>query len=317
MSARGCLLAGAVGDALGAPVEFESLAQIRRAHGDAGVTDLLPSAYGRAGLITDDTQMTLFTAEALLDGGELPAALTAAYLRWLDTQELAGPAAGATGLAAQGWLYAQRAPGNACLSGLRSQRRQPGAPVNVDSKGCGTVMRSAPFGLTPRLAGPDVIADAAIAGSALTHGHPTAGISAAGLAVLVHHLSAGLDLPGALAATLPLLAARPGHEETVDALRRAVDAAAARAELGSLGEGWVAEEALAMSVFCALRHPDDLRAALLLAVNHDGDTDSTGAITGNLLGARHGEAAVPPEWAAQVEGRAMILDLADRLAAGR
>jgi ADP-ribosylglycohydrolase len=304
VTARGCLLAGAVGDALGAPVEFDTLDAIRRTHGPAGLVDLVPSAYGRAGLVTDDTQMTLFTAEALLEPGDLPAALAA-------------PPAGATGLAAQSWLYAQRAPGNACLSGLRSRRTRPDVPVNVDSKGCGTVMRSAPFGLTPRLADPDAVADAAIAGSVLTHGHPTAGISAAALAVLVHHLVAGRDLPGALAATVPVLAARPGHEETVDALRRAVDAAASGAELGSLGEGWVAEEALAMSVFCALRHPEDLRAALLLAVNHDGDTDSTGAITGNLLGARHGEAAVPPHWAAQVEGRETILALGDRLATGR
>lgn len=313
MSARGCLLAGAVGDALGAPVEFDSLAAIRRAHGAAGVVDLLPSGYGRAGLVTDDTQMTLFTAEALLAPGDLADALVAAYLRWLDTQELPAPPAGATGLAGESWLYARRAPGNACLSGLRSQRTRPGSEVNVDSKGCGTVMRSAPFGLTPRLPDPDTVADAAIAGSELTHGHPTAGISAAGFAVLVHHLAAGLDLPDALALTIPLLTARPGHEETVEALHRAVDAAAAGAEIGTLGEGWVAEESLGMSVYCALRHPDDLRAALLLAVNHDGDTDSTGAITGNLLGARLGEAAVPEEWAAQVEGRDTLLALADRL----
>lgn len=193
----------------------------------------------------------------------------------------------------------------------------PGTAVNVDSKGCGTVMRSAPYGLTPRLADPEAVAGAAIRGSELTHGHPTAGISAAGLAVLVHHLAAGLGLPDALAATLPLLSTLPGHEETTEALRRAADAAATGADIRTLGEGWVAEEALAMSVHCALRHPgpDDMRAALLLAVNHDGDTDSTGAITGNLLGAQHGEAAVPSDWAGQVEGRDTILALADRLAA--
>ncbi|GAA5133996.1 ADP-ribosylglycohydrolase family protein [Pseudonocardia adelaidensis] len=65
--ARGCLLAGAVGDALGAPVEFDAYAGIRSRFGPAGVTDLVPSPYGAPGLVTDDTQMTLFTAEALLD----------------------------------------------------------------------------------------------------------------------------------------------------------------------------------------------------------------------------------------------------------
>lgn len=63
---RGCLLAGAVGDALGAPVEFWSLEEIRARLGPQGVTGYLP-AYGRdRGAITDDTQMTLFTAEGII-----------------------------------------------------------------------------------------------------------------------------------------------------------------------------------------------------------------------------------------------------------
>src|SRR5579884_1933703 len=86
--ARGCLLGGAIGDALGAPVEFASLGHIRARHGARGVTDLLPSSFGAPGLISDDTQMTLFTVEALLDdAADLGKALYAAYQRWLVTQE--------------------------------------------------------------------------------------------------------------------------------------------------------------------------------------------------------------------------------------
>jgi len=60
---RGCLLAGAAGDTLGAPVEFMGLASIRDRFGPGGIRGLAP-AYGReGGAITDDTQMTLFTAE--------------------------------------------------------------------------------------------------------------------------------------------------------------------------------------------------------------------------------------------------------------
>lgn len=321
---RGCLLAGAVGDALGAPVEFDGLAGIRAAHGPDGVTGLLPSGYGPPGLITDDTQMVLFTVEALLSDGEADRAeaLHAAYLRWLRTQETVAPPPGATGLTARAWLYSARAPGNACLSGLRTGRRGTlDAPANPDSKGCGTVMRSAPFGLDPRLRTPAEVTAAALAGSVLTHGHPTAGVAAAGLAVLVHQLLDGVDLRDAVRHTVDHLRGLPGHDETTAAL----DAAIAAAEDGpptaerlvALGEGWVAEEALAMSVYCALAHPgpDGMRDALLLAVNHGGDSDSTGAITGNVLGARHGEAAVPTEWARAVEGRDTLLDLADRLAA--
>ena len=106
---RGCLLGGAVGDALGAGIEFASLAEIRREHGPAGVTGYVP-CYGRSGTITDDTQMTLFTAEGLLrarrHGGDVPAALWQAYQRWLVTQGSA-PA----GHQADGWLFGQDSTG--------------------------------------------------------------------------------------------------------------------------------------------------------------------------------------------------------------
>lgn len=290
-----------MGDALGAPVEFDPIDTIRARLGPAGVTDLLPSPYGPPGLITDDTQMVLFTAEALVTPGD---SLHAAYLRWLRTQERSTPQPGTTGLAAQGWLYAARAPGNACLSGLRTGRANP------DSKGCGTVMRSAPFGLDPALTTPEAAATRAIEGSTLTHGHPTAGVAAAGLAVLIHHLVHGVGLTDAVRRTVEHLTTLDRHEETTEAVQRA-----GSGEITDHGEGWVAEEALAMSVHCALAHagPDEMREALLVAVNHSGDSDSTGAITGNILGALHGEEAVPAGWARAVEGRDTILELADRL----
>src|SRR5260370_13160851 len=62
---RGCLLGGAVGDALGGPVEFLDLEEIVKVYGEQGIRDYAP-AYGKLGAITDDTQMTLFTAEAVL-----------------------------------------------------------------------------------------------------------------------------------------------------------------------------------------------------------------------------------------------------------
>lgn len=91
---RGCLLGGPVGDALGAPVEFLSLEQIRARYGPDGIADF-DTAYGRLGAITDDTQMTLFTAEGLLGAicrgkregtVDTPSVVHHAYLRWLRTQ---------------------------------------------------------------------------------------------------------------------------------------------------------------------------------------------------------------------------------------
>ncbi|MFF3535002.1 ADP-ribosylglycohydrolase family protein [Streptomyces sp. NPDC002466] len=338
---RGCLLGGAIGDALGNPVEFLSLAGIRRAHGEHGVQGLLPDEEGVVGRVTDDTQMTLFTAEGLIRahsrakskgvGGAETALVRNAYLRWLDTQNHpAPPAAGGdnvirTGwLRQQPWLYARRAPGNACLTGLATghvpepvDRLGTPGPVNTGSKGCGTVMRSAPFGLT----GQDAPVGFRLAHwcAQITHGHPTGAYAAGALAAIVAHLLEGDSMPGAVLRAMDLLGRHPGHEETTAALRAAVDLAAQGAptaeKVETLGAGWVAEEALAIAVYCALVLPgaDQVAQALLLSVNHSGDSDSTGAICGNLLGARHGDVCLPASWLVATEGRAVITEVADDL----
>ncbi|MGY1456542.1 ADP-ribosylglycohydrolase family protein [Streptomyces sp. SS8] len=324
---RGCLLGGAIGDALGAGVEFDSLDAIRAAHGPQGVTDYVP-AYGRRGAVTDDTQMTLFTVDGLIrahvrrDTGAWhpPTDVHAAYLRWAATQRDWGPDERRTEdgwLARQEWLYSRRAPGRACLTGLADSRMGTlEAPKNPDSKGCGTVMRSAPFGL---LVGwePQLVFQLAVECAAQTHGHPTGCLAAGAFAVIVHAVARGESLDAAVQRALAHLAAHSGHEETTDALKHALGAVrqglptAERVE--SLGEGWTAEEALAMGVYCALV-AEDVRHGLLLAVNHGGDSDSTGSVCGNLLGVMHGETALPPDWVAGLEGRATILELADDFA---
>lgn len=337
---RGCLLGGAVGDALGYPVEFSSLDRIRSTHGRHGLIGLVPGADGAVGLVSDDTQMTLFTVEALIQvrawewrhGGDGSYALLLrwAYERWLETQTRQGPeqASLAEGsprgtLIDEAWLYSRRAPGNACLSGAaRRYAPEPWSeidgtpgPVNPESKGCGTVMRSAPFGL--RHPAQQAFAMAA-RGAQITHGHPTGYYAAGALAAIVAHLVAGESLEGAVLRTLRLLARHPGHQETTAALEQALDLAAGgmptAQKLETLGAGWVAEEALAIAVYCALVEPG-VERALLLSVNHSGDSDSTGSLCGNLLGALHGDVGLPHEWVQQIEGRAVIAALADDLAA--
>lgn len=103
-----------------AGVEFDSLAAIRGAHGERGVTDYVP-AYGRRGAVTDDTQMTLFTTEGLIraqvrrDTGAWhpPTDIHRAYLRWAATQSDWGPDERRKDigwLAREEWLYSRRAP---------------------------------------------------------------------------------------------------------------------------------------------------------------------------------------------------------------
>jgi ADP-ribosylglycohydrolase len=327
---RGVLLGGAIGDALGWPIEFLQLAQIRDRYGAAGVTDFLPGPVaGAPQQITDDTQMTLFTAEGLLrnrpEADPVPA-LRGAYLRWLATQQRETPGPDTDGwLAGRPYLYARRSPGQACMSGLHTQATalvpphaigEPG-PVNSHSKGCGTVMRSAPFGLTGFP--PDRVFRDAARCAQLTHGHPTGYLAAGAFAALIARVIAGDRLPIALRDTLTALAEVPGSAETVAALTNAIvlahDAPATPEGVELVGEGWVAEECLAIAVYCALHalRTGDVRGALLLSVNHSGDSDSTGAVAGNLIGAVAGLAALPAEWVTAVEGRDELAQVADDL----
>ncbi len=95
---RGCLFGGAVGDALGYPVEFLSEKEIFSRFGEGGILQyVLDEESGKAS-ISDDTQMTLFTANGILVGetrrkmrgiGSGPSTYIAmAYQDWLRTQEI-------------------------------------------------------------------------------------------------------------------------------------------------------------------------------------------------------------------------------------
>ena len=333
---RGCLVGGAIGDALGAPVEFMSLAEIRETFGRSGITEFT-TAFDRKGAITDDTQMALFTAEGLLrayvagtaqaGAGAISAIVANAYARWLATQ---GRKSGIAEFERDGWLFSirelhvQRVPSASCLSALE-ESQVAGERARNDSKGCAGVMRSAPVGLwcarlddglsSERAARRALELGAELAG--LTHGHPTGRLSAGALAALVLLLAREKTLPDAVTRVKALLVRYPGHAETLAAITRAEALAsrgAPRAEsLSELGEGWMADEALAIGLACTLAAPD-FETGLRLAVNHDGDSDSTGAIAGNLLGAIHSVDAIPKRWTIGLELRRVVVDIADDLA---
>lgn len=315
---RGCLLGGAIGDALGAPMEFMSKTDIRRKYGKDGVSGYVEFADG-TGSITDDTQMTLFTAEGILRANvrseekgvcDPVAVMRHAYWRWLKTQGGRVPETGFKEVLTSGWLiqkkplFARRAPGNTCLSALED-RRAPETAGN-DSKGCGSVMRIAPAGL---FFDPEAAYEYGCRFSALTHGHRT-GITAGGaFSMLIAELLTGKPLNEALDLVLEFLDRKKEASETADALRKARTAE----DISELGEGWVAEEALAIGVYCALKHTWDFRAGVLKAVNITGDSDSTGAITGNILGVINGENGIPSEWLANLREYKIVSQVADDL----
>ena len=335
---RGCLLGGAVGDALGAPVEFMSRDQINRKFGSAGIQEYVP-AFGRLGAITDDTQMTLFTAEGVMRGWlrdslkgicHMPSVIARAYQRWYKTQGYHNPMHD-DGI--DGWLighralFSRRAPGNTCLSSLESMRAS-GDVANNDSKGCGGVMRVAPIGMYYAiLAGNELsvwheeaMRDAfelACQAAAITHGHPTGQLASGTFASIVMNLLVGVQLPQAIDMTLAHLKEQPGHEETLLAIQKACrlafEAPNDADALTQLGGGWTAEEALAIAVYCALSSKD-FRTGVTLAVNHSGDSDSTGSIAGQLLGAIYGAHAIPHSWIEPLELRGVIEEMADDMA---
>ena len=340
---RGCLIAGAAGDALGYAVEFSGESSIFQEYGPKGIQNLKISRFEGKSVISDDTQMTLFTAAGILDrkeAGGLRKAVSMAYQQWLLTQEFQYQKPGKqetehlpktlSQLMKIKALHRPRAPGNTCLSALHS-RRADGDPEDLDyiahpynhSKGCGGVMRTAPAAWIPGLK-LERIEEEAAQFAAMTHGHPGGWLPSATGAYLVNRMIF-TDEPlkqiagEAIESLRDLYGSLPETGEFCMMLQQAVRLAenteADLDHIHALGEGWVGDEALAISLYCALRHENDLSACLIAAVNHRGDSDSTGAIAGNILGARIGYSAIDEKWKTDLELHDEILALADLAAA--
>ena len=158
---RGCLIGGAAGDALGYAVEFSREEQIAARYGAGGIRDYQLDDRGLAPF-SDDTQMTLYTANGLLHAvtrgclrgilGPLRDYVSGFYVEWSRTQTDPYPLANHSAwISALPELFVPRAPGATCLSACAvGAHGTPEEPIN-DSKGCGGIMRVAPAGL---LAGP-------------------------------------------------------------------------------------------------------------------------------------------------------------------
>lgn len=310
----GCFIGGAVGDALGYPVEFLREKEIFETYGAIGIKNL--SQAGQPAVITDDTQMTLFNINGLIygktNGVTFDEAVWLAHREWLGTQNdksrMDNPAEPKMWLYREPRLHALRAPGNTCLSAIRYSKNggTMGEPVN-NSKGCGAIMKAAPFGLLYKYNPECNLGDyqigvykTACSLSALTHGHPMGYYSAAYMAlILAEIVQYNPDKYNRLEEAI--LSVSLSTDSTCAELQRKVKRAVSLAldtnvsvldAIHELGEGWVSEEALYIAVFCAVRYQDDFASAIRSAVNHNGDSDSTGSICGNILGAWLGIKAV-------------------------
>ncbi len=335
----GCLLGGAVGDALGYPVEFMTYQEIIHTYGHRGIIELTVDKSGKA-LISDDTQMTLFTAEALIWANRvekkhgycnIAARCFYSYQRWLFTQDY--PLADETyqwilddnrldmhsPLLKTKELYARRAPGETCLQALLNAKDQNYGtieePIN-DSKGCGGIMRVAPIGLS-FYDNPKKAYEVGCKVAALTHSHPTGFISAGAFAALIAYIIKGLSIEDAVMAVINQIAKVSGGQETLFLLNKALElyrrGEPSVERLSLLGQGFLANEALAIAVYAALCHSENLKKAVICAVNHDGDSDSTGSICGNIVGAYLGKSAVPIDWLSNLECEDIIEEMGLKL----
>lgn len=350
---RGCLLGGAAGDALGYAIEFDREEAIAARYGSRGIRDYQLDERGLAPF-SDDTQMTLYTANSLLcslaalsaqaSGGApalasptlpSPAALAAYapaqmaqfYVEWMYTQvspfPLAEPKAWISSLPE---LFASRAPGVTCMNACEAMAN--GAKAVNNSKGCGGIMRMAPVGLIntcPSFSGVELQCLGAQLAE-LTHCHELGWMPAGVFAHIVSLLSrdeASSVREAATQALNTLPEAFPNAhylgqlQELLRYTLRLADSDIPDLEaIHALGEGWVAEEALAIGLLCSLRHEDDFAGAITSAVNHGGDSDSTGAIAGNIVGAHLGLAGIPQRYLEHLELRYTISKIADDLFTG-
>lgn len=334
---RGCLIGGAVGDALGYAVEFLDEAAIFSRYGEKGITEY--DLRNGVAEISDDTQMTLFTATGLLLGttrgmtrgimGTYPSYINYSYTDWYKTQSESYPLPEDyhySWLVTVPEMFARRAPGNTCLSAIRNPDMGTiEEPIN-HSKGCGGVMRVAPIGLyfEEKRYSLDEIDRIGAETAALTHGHPLGYMPAAGFVHVINLLAHNDDI-SILDAVLDMRRAVAKQFAGIQYLQEfleLIDKAIALSEdkeiddldaIHKLGEGWVAEETLAVAIYCSLKYCNNFEKAIIASVNHRGDSDSTGSVTGNIVGSYLGLKGIPQRFLNNLELKEVILEIADDL----
>ncbi|NUP04781.1 MAG: ADP-ribosylglycohydrolase family protein [Polyangiaceae bacterium] len=317
---RGCLLGLAIGDALGHPTEFVASVPDIVARWGGRVETFQAAGVHRPGTFTDDTQMTIGVARALIRRGhgstdELMTVLGQELVAWLRSPQN------------------DRAPGGTCLRGCSAlEGGTPWQSAGVAaSKGCGAAMRAAPIGL---YFADDIEAMivAAAAQSVLTHRHPTGIASSVAAAAPVAHVVRTGSLDGIVAFTRACVNAL--SEDLLvdigcpDDLARSIGVSEMLRKLDELdacvgaetddvcsllGEAWVGEEAVATGLWCALKAGRDYRASIVRGANSAGDSDSIATIAGSISGALVGIDAIDEHYRAGVEKSEIIDGLARAL----
>jgi len=309
------MIGAAYGDSLGALPEFLNYDAILNQFGRNGVERCEPFFGLPAGSITDDTQMAMATARGLIKGVKkeydryfILKSIWGEYLKWLESQSRPGES---------------RAPGSTCLSALRS-----GKMGNIDvplnhSNGCGGIMRAHPVGIA--FAGQIARAfDIGLRSAAITHGGSEGYMPAGFLAALVSEIFNGTDFMEAIQKNIDYMTIIFSPIRTDATVRIVARALASFNDSGETGRiidqtfatrsnsaGWYGDEALGVALFACLRASEPVEA-VKIAVNHSGDSDSTGSIAGAIAGAMYGHRAFCEELRrtnVELEHQEILLDL--------
>lgn len=297
---KGTLLGCAIGDALGAPVEGMSDAEIVSRHGR--VTGFIDARFG-AGMVTDDTQMTVALAQSIIEIGRFDLEHAAfKFGRWMEFSD--------------NGVKEARGVGLACATACRRLYQGAGPEESgVPSAGCGAAMRASPVGLI-YYHDTESVRRAAVAQAMLTHTDPQA---LAGAAAVAFAVAAGVnragepDGPGLVRLAASFVASiDESMAAKIEGLAGRLDADPADGFVYTGTSGYVMET-VPGALYAFLRTPSDFEETVLTAVNAGGDTDSLGAIAGAVSGAFNGAARIPAKWKDGVEGRRYLETLATKL----
>jgi ADP-ribosylglycohydrolase len=310
---RGCLIGGAIGDALGRPGEGKSPARIQQQYGELRDFHAWRGwTSGPKGTITDDTQLTMEVARTYLATG------------CLDPSDFA--------MRVGTWLDIGRGKGHTCTeAALLIRAGHPWFETGRESAGNGSAMRASPVGLA-RLHSLDLLRQEAMLSCVVTHADKLAVASTVAMAFSVAYLvrvSAGAlaleHFAGALVASLDGVHDAAYLERRQDPPPQRVRLSERITDVASwLDRSWqevtaytwtgaYVLESLPAAIWFFLRYSDDPEECLVRAASVGHDSDTIAAMAGNMIGAYHGLEALPERWRSDLEYYDELIDMADGL----
>lgn len=337
----GCIVGAALGDNMGYAVEGMTWEERQEYFGEAGIVEpFFNTEYGCC-LVSDDTQMALFTMDGLewahiritnrLIGSYESSGVWQSYARWYYTQTgiilddyimhkhehepVALSSIGVKTSLEYEEFYSNRNPSEETLVALESKQMGTMEMPTNSFRDASCLTRVAPVGFFLH-DHPEQAFEVAVRLAAITHGHPSGFLSAGVYAYIIAELTNGKNMDMAVVSALVELK----KYSYIDEINEVVDYALHLSEcdepvsraLDMLGQGYSAEEVLAKGLYCALK-AESFEEALWLAANCGGNSSATGFVAGSLVGTLMGDVKIPEEWQQHLELRGMMIRWVDKL----